>query len=216
MHDYKRLVSGIRECNRCFFRDPLIQPIAPSYVKPPVDIMFIGENPSWDKDQEEPFDYRTVSGCALNRNYLAPLGLGRDKVWITDLFKCRYPKEIYRAKSEHEKRIQDEVVSSCKVLLVNEINLAKPKIVVTLSDKQVYQRFRKVFNLDTPRTFEIASGKAYSISIDSISTYLFPMVHPDISRPVGQGDNRKLRSREKWASIHAKYHIQEFKRLIKS
>lgn len=54
--------------------------IRPKSVKPPVKVMFIGENPSWAKDQDEPFSKNTISGNALDENYLLPLNLNRDEV----------------------------------------------------------------------------------------------------------------------------------------
>ena len=35
-----------------------------------------------------------------DKHYIKPLGLNRNQVWITDLFKCRYPKEVYREKQK--------------------------------------------------------------------------------------------------------------------
>jgi uracil-DNA glycosylase len=49
--------------------------------------MFVGENPSWADHQQTPFSETTISGRALRRYYLEPLGLRESDVWITDLFK---------------------------------------------------------------------------------------------------------------------------------
>ena len=214
MPEYENLVLQIHECHRCFFRDESIQPIAPPFAAPPVPVMFVGENPSWDEDQDLPFDPRTVSGQALDQNYLEPLGMTRDQVWITDLFKCRYPKVIYRNKSRNEPRIKKEVIASCKDWLAQEIHLARPHVIVSLSDMQVYQRLREAFDLATPRTFEAAVGKLHPIKINGYRTILFPMIHPDISRPLGQGDNRKIRTRTKWSEIHFSIHLPELRRFL--
>jgi hypothetical protein len=95
---------------------------------------------------------------------LKPLGLTLSQVWITDLFKCRYPKEIYRAKSQNEQLIQTNAEICARKWLLSEIMLAQAKIVVTLSDKQVYQRIRKAFLLSTPKDFAQAVGKPHQVA----------------------------------------------------
>lgn len=48
--------------------------------------------------------------------------------------------------------------------------------------------------------------------IQSVAELRFLMIHPDISRPIGQGDNRKAGTREIWAPLY-KEHIFNLKRL---
>lgn len=210
------LCSSIHECTACSFRIPEITPLAPSLVNVPVIVMFIGENPSWAEEQTEPFSSNTISGDALEKFYLKPLELKRSQVWITDLFKCRYPKEIYRAKSQFEHQIQANAETCASKWLVAEIMLAQPKIIVTLSDRQVYQRLRTAFSLSTPKSFEKAVGKSHRVSLGQLESQLFPMVHPDISRPIGEGDGRKENARQKWAPLHSNIHIPALKSLVES
>jgi uracil-DNA glycosylase len=180
--------------------------------------MFIGENPSWADNQIKPFSENTISGKALDKYYLQPLGLSRDEVWITDIIKCRYPKEhpldIYHNKGKLECLIQFTAEKCCELFLEDEIQHAKPQVIVTLSDKEVYQRFRKVFKLKTPAKFVDAVGRPHHITIAGHSTILFPMIHPDISRKEGDGDNRKMSVRKRWAVNHSKDHLPELKKLL--
>ena len=213
--EYVNLFDQIQNCKACSFRDPEIRPLASPYVEPPVKIMFIGENPSWEERQEVPFDERTISGRSLDVNYLEPLKLKRDQVWITDLFKCRFPKEVYKRKQYEEDRIQNEVVSACLQWLVQEIRFARPKVIVTLSDRQVFRRLRNAFSLSVPARFARAAGTPHEVKLGGIPVVLFPMVHPDVARPVGQGDARKQGIREKWAPIHKHKHLPALASLIK-
>jgi len=215
-NEYENLATEIKKCVRCFFRGELIKLLVPENVAVPVDIMFIGENPSWEKYQSVPFDPFTQSGQALETYYLNPLGLSRTQVWITDLFKCRYPKRVYNEKLKYESRIQQEVISQCKVWLSEEISFAKPRVICTLSDKQVYQRFRIANKLSIPTDFEKAVGRPFSIEIDGFQTLLFPLVHPYVSRPVGKGDNLYRGARKKWSPIHIRQHIPALKSLLDS
>jgi uracil-DNA glycosylase family 4 len=213
--EYVNLAAQIMNCNACSFRDPEIKPLVAAHVEPPVLIMFIGENPSWEEGQKVPFDVRTVSGRSLVINYLEPLSLTRDQVWITDLFKCRYPKDVYHRKQHEEERIQSEVVATCVQWLVQEISFARPKVIVTLSDRQVFRRLRSAFSLATPARFARAAGKPHNVELGGIPVVLFPMVHPDVARPLGQGDARKPGPRKKWAPIHRRNHLPALASLIK-
>ena len=212
--NWETIAASIGECNSCVFRHSSITPLAPRQVPVPVRVMFIGENPSWAESQPEPFAQGTISGKALDAHYLRPLGLDRRQVWITDLMKCRYPKDIYRAKGVYDAQIQ-RAASTCSTLwLVKEVELARPKVLVTLSNTQVYQRFRRIFRLRVPHSFEDAVGRAHSIELGGYRAILFPMVHPDVSRPEGDGDNRKLNVRMKWAPLHRDNHIAMLKELL--
>ena len=215
-NDLPLLRSSIKVCNMCSFRDPEIPPLAPSLVDIPVTVMFIGENPSWAEEQAEPFSSSTISGDALEKHYLKPLGLTRSQVWITDLFKCRYPKHIYQAKKEYKELIQSIAKTCASKWLVSEIMLAQPKIIVTLSDKEVYQRLRMAFSLSTPKKFNNAVGKPYSVTVGEWETLVFPMAHPYIIRPIGEGDKRREKSRQKWAPLHNNIHIPALKSLLES
>jgi uracil-DNA glycosylase family 4 len=208
------LVEKIQQCSSCSFRNPSIKPLPPDSEFEEVKIMFIGENPSWEEKQEVPFSPNTISGKALDKHYIKPLGLTRKQVWITDLFKCRYPKDIYKEKQKNDSLIQDVAETCSNLWLIQEIKIAKPKVIVTLSDKQVFQRLRKIFNLPIPSKFYDVGGKPHEITIDGFKTILFPMIHPDISRPLGDGDNRKKNSREKWAPLHHQKHIPVLLKLV--
>ncbi len=210
------------QCTSCIFSNPEITPLAPREVKVPVLIMFIGENPSWADKQDEPFASSTISGYALENYYLKPLQLKRDEVWITDLIKCRYPRkskwqgyplDIYSNKTKCEKEIQKVAKKCSKLWLVKEIEWARPPIVVTLSDSQVYQRLRRAFGLGIPATFLRAVGKPNKVEIEGFETILFPMIHPDISRPIGD-DNRKVRTRKKWVPLHQEHEAKLQKLLM--
>jgi uracil-DNA glycosylase family 4 len=241
---YHTLVQAIRRCTACSFRDPAIEPLAPNLPQLPVPgklltasdgasagkaladpqrpatdsrsfpVMFVGENPSWAHEQPAPFAETTISGQALEQHYLQPLGLSRDQVWITDLFKCRYPPAIYADKARYRETIQSVVNTCAGLWLPQEIALARPQVLVTLSDQEVYQRLRRAFRLPTPATFAHAVGWPYAITLGGFSVTLFPMVHPDVSRPWGEGDSRKQAAREKWAPLHREVHIPALRELL--
>jgi len=71
-----------------------------------------------------------------------------------------------------------------------------------------------VFGLNTPTNFNKAVGRSYAIKVGDGATVLFPMIHPDISRPPDVGDKRKMAAREKWSRLHMEKHIPALKELI--
>ncbi|HAL62442.1 MAG TPA: hypothetical protein DCP08_08565 [Chloroflexi bacterium] len=209
-------LEEIFSCRKCSFRDDAYPPLPPVSAPVPVKLLLIGENPSWAEEQQTPFDPRTISGQALDRNYLEPLGLERVEVWITDLFKCRYPKEIYLKKGKYARKIQAVADTCARQWLIKELCYATPKVVATLSDREVYQRLQRIFNPRTPSRFQEAVGQPWSVKLGEVATLLFPMIHPDISRPPGEGDNRKITARQKWAPRHHEEHIPALRRLVES
>lgn len=209
-------LEEISSCRKCSFRDDAYPPLPPVSAPVPVKLLLIGENPSWAEEQQTPFDPRTISGQALDRYYLEPLGLKRDEVWITDLFKCRYPKDIYRKKGKYDREIQVVADTCARQWLIKELCYASPKVVASLSDREVYQRLRRILNLHTPSKFQQAVGQPWSVKLGEVATLLFPMIHPDISRPPGEGDNRKITARQRWAPQHHRKHIPALRKLVES
>ena len=67
-------LEEISSCRKCSFRDDAYPPLPPVSAPVPVKLLLIGENPSWAEEQQTPFDPRTISGQALDRNYLQLLG----------------------------------------------------------------------------------------------------------------------------------------------
>ena len=121
--------------------------------------------------------------------------------------------DVYSNKTKYENEIQKVARKCSRLWLTKEIAWARPAVVVTLSDNQVYQRLRRAFKLNTPVSFERAVGKQHDIEIEGVETILFPMIHPDISRPIDDNDKRKLNVRRKWAPLH-KEHVANLYRLL--
>jgi len=86
------------------------------------DIMFIGEGPGANEDETgKPFIGR--AGELLTKIIENVLLIKRDRVYIANIVKCRPP---------HNRVPNSEEVESCKPYLLKQIDLIKPKIIVTL------------------------------------------------------------------------------------
>jgi uracil-DNA glycosylase len=197
-------------CTACKLAEFNDTPIVPKSLTKRAFILFIGENPSKNKDQNEPFGSNTISGDALEKFYLDPLGLSRDQVWITNLIKCRYPKGKKIKNTEKENMAQ-----TCgRLWLAKEIAIVSPYLIVTLSDKEVFARFKRIFGINLRMNFDKAAGQPHEIGIQNNDYILFPLIHPDISRPEGYGDSRKLIARRKWSRLHIEHHIPRLKEIL--
>ncbi|MFY9221560.1 MAG: uracil-DNA glycosylase [Blastocatellia bacterium] len=88
---------------------------------PQAELMFIGEAPGAEEDATgRPFV--GAAGKLLDK-IIAAIGFKREDVYITNVVKCRPPN--------NRKPTSDEM-SACEPFLFNEIELVKPKLIVTL------------------------------------------------------------------------------------
>ena len=88
---------------------------------PDANMMFIGEAPGFNEDmQGKPFV--GAAGNTLNE-LMRSAGISREKVFITNIVKCRPPEN--RAPTDDE-------IKACSEYLHQQISLIKPKLIVSL------------------------------------------------------------------------------------
>jgi DNA polymerase len=122
--DPVRALRVIREdlgdCTRCRLHQGRKQ-IVFGVGNPNADLMFIGEAPGADEDEQgEPFVGR--AGQLLN-NMLRAMGLKREHVYIANIIKCRPPGNRTPERDECE---------TCSPFLMRQIAVIKPKVIVAL------------------------------------------------------------------------------------
>jgi len=87
------------------------------------ELLFVGEAPGKNEDaQGEPFV--GIAGKKLSIA-LEHAGLSRNQVYITNIVKCRPPKN--RVPNDNEKK-------ACETYLKSEINIIKPKIICVMGN----------------------------------------------------------------------------------
>src|SRR5579864_270444 len=85
------------------------------------DIMFVGEGPGADEDEQgEPFVGR--AGQLLN-NMISAMGLKREQVYIANVVKCRPPGNRTPEKDECD---------TCGPFLFRQIDVVRPEVIVAL------------------------------------------------------------------------------------
>lgn len=88
-------------------------------------LMIVGESPGFNEDKEGR-TFQGAIGMLLDR-MLGSMNLGREKVYLTTLVKCRPPGESPRPPRPSE-------VSSCRPYLMAQISAIDPKVIVATGD----------------------------------------------------------------------------------
>lgn len=113
--------EDIGDCTRCRLAKQGRKQIVFGVGSPRAELMFIGEAPGADEDQQgEPFVGR--SGQLLN-NMIKAMGLRREDIYIANIIKCRPPGNRAPERDECE---------TCSPFLMRQIAAIKPKAIVAL------------------------------------------------------------------------------------
>jgi uracil-DNA glycosylase family 4 len=153
----EELATLVSSCTRCPLAAGRTQVVF-GVGDPSADLMFVGEGPGREEDlQGEPFVGR--SGQLLDRVVSEELGLTRDRFYIANVVKCRPPGNRDPLPAE---------IASCRPYLEQQIELIKPKVVVTLGN------FATKLLLDTTEGITKVRGKTYPF----MGGVLVPTFHP--------------------------------------
>jgi len=111
----------IGDCTRCRLHKQGRKQIVFGVGNPNAELMFIGEAPGADEDEQgEPFVGR--AGQLLN-NMIKAMGLQREDVYIANIIKCRPPGNRTPERDECE---------TCSPFLMQQIKVISPKAIVAL------------------------------------------------------------------------------------
>jgi DNA polymerase len=137
----------------------------PGEGNPESPIMFIGEAPGQSEDiKGKPF---VGAAGKFLETLLSEIGLSRNDVFICNIVKCRPPRNREPMPNE---------IQTCTPYLDRQINIIKPKIIVTLGNYSTAYIFSKAnlpFNGITQ-----ARGKFYQATILNMQITIFPTFHP--------------------------------------
>jgi DNA polymerase len=117
----KAIREIIGDCTRCKLHKQGRKQIVFGVGNPNAELMFVGEAPGADEDQQgEPFVGR--AGQLLN-NMITAMGLRREDVYIANVIKCRPPGNRTPERDECE---------TCSPFLMRQIDVIRPKVIVAL------------------------------------------------------------------------------------
>ena len=118
--DLRDLAEQIAACPKCELAKNRTHAV-PGEGSPNADIVFIGEGPGFNEDQQaRPFV--GPAGKFLDE-LLASVGLRREDVYIGNVIKCRPPNNRDPLPGE---------IAACKPWLDQQLQIIKPRVVVTL------------------------------------------------------------------------------------
>ncbi len=120
MSELVDLYQEIRVCQKCILAQGRTHAV-PGEGPEDAEIMFIGEGPGFHEDRQG----RPFVGAAGNflNELLAEIDLARENVYITNVVKCRPPGN---------RDPQPEEIEACRPYLDQQIDLLRPRLVVTL------------------------------------------------------------------------------------
>ncbi|MEM2995487.1 MAG: type-4 uracil-DNA glycosylase [Candidatus Bathyarchaeia archaeon] len=137
----------------------------PGEGDPESPIMFVGEAPGyWEDVKGKPFV--GAAGKFLD-TLLSTIGFSRETVFICNVLKCRPPGNREPLPSE---------IQACTPFLDRQIQIIKPKVIVTLGSYSTAHIFLKA-NLPFEGITK-THGKTYEASILGLPITVFPTFHP--------------------------------------
>ena len=169
------IIGQIQNCTKCDLSKTRTN-VVPGSGSSDADIVFIGEGPGFYEDREgSPF---VGPAGKLLDSLLKIIDLNRDKVFITNMVKCRPPKNRDPLPIE---------IQTCKTFLDRQLEVVAPKILVTLG-RHSFVKFFPGELLSKSR------GKPRKLEGFTV----FPVYHPAAAlhnpglRPIIEADFRKL------------------------
>jgi DNA polymerase len=152
------LTEEASSCARCKLAGLGRSQVVVGMGDPHAALMFVGEGPGAEEDRQGlPFVGR--SGKLLDQLLLEELGITRDRVYITNVVKCRPP--------DNRDPEADEI-ASCNPWLERQLDLVDPAVVVTLG------KFASQLLLQTKQGITKLRGASYPFG----ERVLVPTVHP--------------------------------------
>src|SRR3954453_10341521 len=107
---------------------------------PDADLMFVGEAPGADEDRQgEPFVGR--AGQLLTK-IIETMGFRRDEVYIANILKCRPPGN---------RNPEPEDGEACRPFIRRQIELIKPKVIVTLGKFALQSLLERSYSITAAR-----------------------------------------------------------------
>ena len=148
---YRRIAS-CPDCDLCRNRTHAVPGEGPEDA----EIMFVGEGPGFYEDQQA----RPFVGPAGRylEELLASIGLRREQVYIANVIKCRPPNNRDPLPAE---------IEACRKYLQRQIELIKPRLIVTLGRYSLAWFFPKE-----------AIGKVHGQLKGKDDLHVLPMYHP--------------------------------------
>lgn len=163
----KKIEKKVKNCKKCNLSKTRINIV---YGKGSVNakIMFIGEAPGRNEDKQG-LPFIGHAGTFLDE-LLESINLKRNEVYITNILKCRPPKNRNPSKKE---------INACRDFLDKQIDIVKPKIICPLGNSASSYILKKYFL--NPKKISEIHGKTFKIKSSFDDLIILPLYHPAYS-----------------------------------
>ena len=165
--DMKNIANSVIKCKKCKLYKTRNKPVV-GEGSIDSNILFIGEAPGRNEDiSGKPFVGR--AGRIFD-DLLKSIKLERNDVYITNILKCRTHNNRNPVKAE---------IEACSKYLTYQIDIIKPKIIVTLGNFAKAFIFKK-FGLENERISKIHS-RVYNLDSSYGYINIIPLFHPAVA-----------------------------------
>ena len=137
--NWEELEEVCKQCKKCKLA-PTRKNVVIGVGNKQADIMFIGEGPGADED-EQGIPFVGKAGKLMNMAFQA-LGINREEVYIANIVKCRPP---------NNRNPEQDEATACLDYLRNQVILIKPKIIVLLGNVALKNILGKEYGITTAR-----------------------------------------------------------------
>jgi len=154
----------IRECQKCELWRQRKNPVPGEGSLNP-RVVFIGEAPGyWEDVKGRPF---VGAAGKLLDEMIRRIGLSRETVYITNILKCRPPKN---------RDPRPEEIKACTPFLEKQLEILKPEIIVTLGRHSAIYFLSKLGY--SVRGITTVRGKIYYARLWDRNVRILPTFHP--------------------------------------
>ena len=130
------IASGCTKCRLAGTRTQVVFGVG----DPNADLMFIGEAPGRDEDQQgEPFVGRAGQ---LLTDIIKAMKLSRPQVYIANVIKCRPPEN---------RNPEPDELDACRPYIRRQVELIQPKVIVTLGKFGLQSLTEKAYSISAVR-----------------------------------------------------------------
>jgi len=181
----QQIAGEIAACTLCGLHETRTNTV-PGQGCPRPEVMFIGEAPGYDEDQQG-LAFVGKAGQLLTR-MIEAMGFTREEVFIGNILKCRPPKN---------RKPHDDEMEACLPYLRRQISELQPKVIVSLGGTAL----TGLFGLKG-----ITRQRGQWLSFEGIDT--MPTFHPSylLQRPDMTEAQVRSRKKQVWEDLQAVVH----------
>jgi len=163
-YQIEAIAEEIRNCRKCSLSETRTN-VVPGEGDADSSVVLIGEAPGyWEDRKGRPFV--GAAGKVLDEA-LEEIGLKRTEIFITNVLKCRPPGN---------RDPRSEEIRACTPFLDNQLEIIKPRFIVTLGRHSTSYLFSKM-NMDFIGISRV-HGRIYEARFADWKSYVMPTFHP--------------------------------------